>query len=194
MKGFTKCPNGHYYKEELSACPYCQAGGSQVGKTEIVAPNAKTELYSEMKEENKTRLMQQPAGPQEQSNRTVFGEEVLAEIGGKEVVQKEYRSSRKLVGWLVTYSLDKMGVDFRLYEGRNIIGRDMDCNITVPDKMISGKHAMILFKNDKYKIKDELSSHGTFVNDNDIEDEHVDLHDNDIIRLGETVFRFKSTF
>jgi pSer/pThr/pTyr-binding forkhead associated (FHA) protein len=57
---------------------------------------------------------------------------------------------------------------------------------------MSGKHATILFKNDKFKIKDELSSHGTHVNENDIEDEHIELHDNDLIQLGETVFKFKS--
>jgi pSer/pThr/pTyr-binding forkhead associated (FHA) protein len=57
---------------------------------------------------------------------------------------------------------------------------------------MSGKHATILFKNGKSKIKDELSSHGTFVNDRDIEDDTIELHDNDIIRMGETVFKFKS--
>jgi pSer/pThr/pTyr-binding forkhead associated (FHA) protein len=67
----------------------------------------------------------------------------------------------------------------------------MECNITVPDKTMSGKHATILFKNDKFKIKDELSSHGTFVNDRDIEEETVELHDNDIIRLGETILKIK---
>ena len=85
-----------------------------------------------------------------------------------------------------------MGVDFRLYEGRNVIGRDVECTITVPDKTMSGKHAIILFRDDKFKIKDELSSHGTFVNNRDIEDETVELHDNDIIRMGETDFKFKT--
>ncbi|MDR1779367.1 MAG: formylglycine-generating enzyme family protein, partial [Tannerella sp.] len=46
MKGFTKCPNGHYFKEELPYCPYCQGG------------------------------------------------EVQREIDGREVVQREYSSSR----------------------------------------------------------------------------------------------------
>jgi pSer/pThr/pTyr-binding forkhead associated (FHA) protein len=67
----------------------------------------------------------------------------------------------------------------------------MDCNITVPDKLMSGKHATILFKNGKFKIKDELSSHGTFLNERDIEDEHIELHENDFIRMGETIFKFK---
>jgi len=189
MNGFTKCTNGHYYKEELSTCPYCPNGNRSV---EVADHKKETQLYTENKDSNKTRLVISQAPSKSADNRTVFGEEVIAELeSGQKVIQKEYRSGRKLVGWIVTYSFDKMGVDFHLYEGRNVIGRDMECNITIPDKTISGKHATILFKNDKFKIKDELSSHGTFVNDRDIEDETIELHDNDIIRLGETVLKFK---
>ena len=188
MKGFTKCANGHYYKEELASCPYCQSGNKP---TELIDHKGKTQLHTEIKEENKTRIVIPKITPEQSNNRTVFGKEVVDEIEGKKVVKTDYRNERKLVGWIVTYSFNEMGADFRLYEGRNIIGRDFDCNITVPDKMMSGKHATILFKNDKFKIKDELSSHGTWVNDSDIEDEHIELHDNDLIRIGETVFKFK---
>jgi hypothetical protein len=194
MKGFTKCPNGHYYKEELAACPYCRSEGGKT--TELISSRTQTETLAgnRGRDDNKTRIMGNAAvSVAQMSNRTVFGEETVAEIGGKEIVRKEYRDSRKLVGWLVTYSFDRMGADFRLYEGRNVIGHDMDCNITVPDRMVSGKHATILFKNDRYKIKDELSSHGTYVNERDIEDEHVELFDNDSVRLGETVFKFRTS-
>jgi hypothetical protein len=179
MKGFTKCENGHYYKEELASCPYCRGGQRP---TEASNPKGETQLYTEQKDGNKTRIVL-PKTPEQQSNRTVFGDKVK---GG-------YRSSRKLVGWLVSYSFDPLGADFRLYEGRNEIGRDAACNITVPDKTMSGRHATILFKNDKFKIKDELSSHGTLVNDADIEDDTVELHDGDVIKMGETVFKFKTT-
>jgi hypothetical protein len=192
MNGFTKCVNGHYYKEELLSCPYCHTGNKPV---ENVDPKGKTQHYTENKEENeKTRIVFSPPSSAQSNNLTVFGEEIIAEIEGKEVVKREYRTSRKLVGWLVSYSFDKMGVDFRLYEGRNVIGRDVECNITVPDKTMSAKHATILFKNEKYKIKDELSSQGTLVNEKDIEDETIELHDNDWIRMGETVFKFKTAF
>jgi hypothetical protein len=191
MKGFTKCANGHYYKEELSSCPYCRTGNNP---TEIIDPQWKTQIDTKGKEDNKTRLVIPEIFSEQSNGRTVFGKEVIDEIEGKKVVATTYRNERKLVGWLVTYSFNEMGADFRLYEGRNVIGRNQDCNITVPDKTMSGEHATILFKNDKYKIKDELSSHGTWVNNRDIEDEHVELHDNDLIRMGETVFKFKTAF
>jgi hypothetical protein len=195
MKGFTKCDNGHFYSEELKRCPYC-SGGNVAAVKDAVSGDAPTQIVTPKTDDGTTKIvgdiLRPPAGMQS-SPLTVFGDEVLKEIGGKEVSQIETRTSRKLVGWLVSYSFDSMGMDFRLYEGRNVIGRDTDCNITVHDPMMSGRHAVILFKNGRYKIKDELSSHGTWVNGSDVEDEHLELHDGDSIRMGETVFKFKSS-
>ena len=136
------------------------------------------------------------AGAPAMPNKTVFGgdfdETKSDSLGGG--VAGGYRNARKLVGWLVSYTLDEMGVDFKLYEGRNIIGRDMDCNITVSDQMVSGKHAVILFRAGKYSITDQQSSHGTFVNGDDIELEPRYIKDNDEIRIGETLFLFRTAF
>ncbi len=130
-------------------------------------------------------------------NRTVFGNESEeTNLGGASAGETapRYRSTRKLVGWLVSYTLDAMGVDFKVYEGRNIIGRDMDCNITVNDQMVSGKHAVLLYRAGKYSITDQQSSHGTFVNGEDIELEPRYIKDNDEIRIGETIFKFRTSF
>lgn len=132
------------------------------------------------------------------SSHTVFGnddelENVSTPNGGMRT-QRVYREVRKLVGWLVSYTLDPMGVDFKLYEGRNIIGRDMDCNITVNDNMVSSKHAVLLFRAGKYSVTDSQSSHGTFVNDVDIELEPYYLQDGDVIKVGQTVFKFRTSF
>lgn len=137
-----------------------------------------------------------PATPP-RHNQTVFGNDTEeTNLGGASAGEtgSRYRSTRKLVGWLVSYTLDAMGVDFKLYEGRNIIGRDMDCNITVNDQMVSGKHAVILFRAGKYSITDQQSSHGTFVNGEDIELEPRYIKDNDEIRMGETIFKFRTSF
>jgi hypothetical protein len=193
MKGFTKCNNGHYYKEELERCPYCN-GGTAVTEVNSSSENAPTQIDMQPVDDNKTKpvggftLSSVPSG-----TKTIFGDEVLKEIGGKMVAEKEYRNSRKLVGWLVSYSFDNMGTDFRLYEGRNIIGRDVDCNITVHDQMMSGKHAVILFRNGRYIIQDQMSTHGTWINSKDIENEQEEVHDGDLIHMGETVFKFRSS-
>lgn len=100
---------------------------------------------------------------------------------------------RKMVGWLISYTLDPNGVDFKLYEGRNIIGRDMGCNITINDSGVSEKHAVLLFRSGKYSITDQQTSNGTFVNDRDIELEPCYLQDGDVIKIGRTILKFRSS-
>ena len=210
MKGFKKCPNGHWYKEELTTCPYCPGGSASAGNESTPMSgggnNNKTEAFDNnmlnmtQAGGNKTTIVSEPAPAHKSpiystpfsnpANRTVFGDEIEDGKGAGEI---EYRASRRLVGWLVTYSLDPLGVDFKIYEGKNLIGRDINSNITINDKMVSGKHATLLFRADKYRIKDELSSHGTFVNGEDIDDENFELQDGDIIKIGETVLKFKSS-
>lgn len=223
MQGFKKCSKGHYYQENLAQCPYCVSTVSSINgenstmisnetKTQVYGginntpiETGKTEIYGGTNntptvQDDKTDIINQNAvndikRTQYKSDRTVFGDEVeeCLSNGSQNVKISNYRNIRKLVGWLVSYSFDKMGVDYKLYEGKNVIGRDIECNITINDKMMSGKHATILFRADKYRIKDEMSSHGTFVNSIDIEDEHFELHDGDNIRMGETIFKFRSS-
>lgn len=100
-------------------------------------------------------------------------------------------NGRKLVGFLVTYNRYPLGKYFPLYEGKNFIGRDTSCEITIPDdSQISGRHMMILYRNidNKFKYRDEQSSNGTFIN-KELSDDG-ELENYDIIRLGNTVFIF----
>ena len=207
MKGFVKCPNGHYYKEGLTSCPYCN-NERDIDNCTTTVPGVEHESDTQ-DSDNKTMFirdkqsvgMREPKAPaiinkpSIKQEKTVFGEEFEEETEtGALVTKHEYRGGRRLVGWLVTYSFNNLGVDFKLYEGRNVIGRDHDCNITIAEDMtVTGKHAILLFKNGKYKIKDELSTHGTIVNDVDIEEETKEIFDGDIIKLGETVLKFKSS-
>lgn len=198
---FKQCLNGHYYQG--TTCPYCKASSSSTGnntslKTEVFVGDGGTRTT--VTDEQETVVNNVGNGKARNgtlpTNRTVFGNDPEIEVTstGQQVEKKVYRNSRKLVGWLVTYSLDAMGVDYKLYEGRNSIGRDVDCNITVNDGMISGKHAVLLFRADKYSLTDSQSSHGTFVNDEDIDLEPRYLKDGDIICIGETVFKFRTSF
>lgn len=211
---FKQCPNGHYYQGD--SCPYCK-NGNNAGqhntslKTEMYAnagmnggaeTSAKTVAFdnSNGNSGNSETIV---AGAQQQSssnnygNRTVFGDETETYTqNGTKVDGKIYRNTRKLVGWLVTYSHDAMGCDYKIFEGRNNIGRDMDCNITINDQMMSGKHAVLLFRvvngKNKYSLKDNQSSHGTFINGEDIELDARYLEDGDVITMGETKLLFRT--
>lgn len=210
MQEFKQCPNGHFYRG--ASCPYCKTGnqGSHStslrteafinggddretvkGYSDSESPTLKTDII-----DGGDTLVPEKASNNPHFSRTVFGE-TDTDIEDLPAAAKSShtgpRFARKLVGWLVTYSLDELGVDYKLYEGRNIIGRDMDCNITVNDGRMSGKHAVLLFRANKYSLTDSQSSHGTFVNEEDIELEPHYLKDGDIIRMGKTVFKFRTS-
>jgi hypothetical protein len=99
--------------------------------------------------------------------------------------------ARRLVGLLVTYSLNPLGEYFPVYEGKNSVGRDGSANIRLNgDALVSGKHLTVLYRavDKKFKFKDEQSSNGTFVNEK-LTDEG-ELASGDIIRIGDTKLLF----
>jgi pSer/pThr/pTyr-binding forkhead associated (FHA) protein len=111
-------------------------------------------------------------------------------IAPTEPAQKLQVVNRKLVGWLVSFTMDPNGKDFRLYEGRNTIGSDPSNDIVVTgDPAVSSKHLTILYRMGKFKCKDEFSTNGTYVNE--VFFEEGDLTDGAIIRIGQTVFTFR---
>lgn len=104
---------------------------------------------------------------------------------------KTGESGRKLVGFLVTYNRTPLGKAYNIYEGRNYIGRDTSCDISIPDdNQMSGKHLLIryLSGNNKFSFKDEMSSNGTYINKELIDE--GELQNYDIIRVGSTLFIF----
>ena len=87
-----------------------------------------------------------------------------------------------------------MGIDYRVYEGNNTIGRKADNDITVAsDSSISSRHATLLFKKGRFFVRDEMAANGTFINNEELEiGQPYELKDGDELKLGNTVFKFKS--
>ncbi len=104
--------------------------------------------------------------------------------------QRQVPQNRKLVGWLVSFTLHPNGVDFRLYEGRNTIGSRPDCDIVLQDAQVSGHHLTILYRAGKYRFKDELSTNGTFVNGEMVDE--GELQDGDILKIGTVEMKFRT--
>ncbi len=157
-----------------------------------ITSNDKTKIFGgEKTVEDKPIINKMKENSPRDWNKTYIGGDLGDEDENAEV--EAPRLKRMLVGWVVSFTIDKMGADFRLYEGKNIIGSAPDCEITVTgDKVVSSKHATILFRNNKFRIKDEFSTNGTYVNDKDIEDETVLLMDGDTIKIGATIFKFRT--
>lgn len=55
------------------------------------------------------------------------------------------------------------GREFPLHEGRNVIGRDADNDVSVDDGTVSRKHAVITIGPDGTTVEDLASKNGTFV-------------------------------
>lgn len=97
----------------------------------------------------------------------------------------------RLVGWLVSFSQQAEGKDYRLHAGRNVIGANPSCDIVIDDAAVSGVHASIVFRNGHCYLKDELSSNGTFLNSVEVM-EPEQLQSYDQIRVGNVLLTFIS--
>lgn len=211
MNGFNKCDNGHFFKDSLSHCPYCtdatstiSSGNGQpidLNKTIVGTGNTpqteiKTEHYGDS---DKTKVFGGNAAQipsQQDLNKTFIGGVVhSSEDKGNPIASPNTpRASRKIVAWIISYTLDEMGVDYRIYEGNNTIGREpVNSIIIAKDQTVSGKHANILNKGGKFWIRDEMAANGTFLNEEELEPSKAyELNDNDVIKIANTVFKFKT--
>jgi hypothetical protein len=121
-----------------------------------------------------------PPAPPEVDRRTI----IMAEQSSFE------RSTKgKIVGWLISYSRNPDGEDFRIYEGYNRLGANPVCDIVIEDETVSGSHAIIVFRDGRCLIKDDLSRNGTFVNGREITEAHQ-LQNYDQIRVGNSYLTF----
>lgn len=178
-------------------------GGNDAG----VADNAKTEVFgsqNSVDESDKTKVFGSDKAsssvgqPKRDFNRTYIAgsdDQEVNDTGSVSSIESSPRSSRRIVGWILSYTLDPMGVDYRIYEGNNSIGREPGNSITITkDSTISAKHATILYKKGKFYIKDEMAANGTYLNDEEMEIEKAySLKDGDVIRVAKTTFIFKSS-
>ena len=202
------CPNGHNYESRYDSCPHCPKSPSseetvldgfqrpsprKFDETEV--DDGKVKLNPAANKAGKP-VSSQPAID---SDRTMIFSDVEKQpadkddnppsASGQGQAIPQY-APRKLVGWLVTFDIDPIGIDYKLTAGRQRIGRDPRCEIVINDPAISSEHAVILYRDGQVIIEDKLSANGTFVNDEMIEDKKK-LYDNDIIRLGTLQFKLK---
>lgn len=98
-------------------------------------------------------------------------------------------SKGKLIGWLVSYTRNSDGEDFKLRAGYNRIGANPACDIVIEDETVSGSHAILVYRDGRCLIKDDLSRNGTFVNGKEITEAHP-LQSYDQIRIGNTTLTF----
>jgi hypothetical protein len=97
----------------------------------------------------------------------------------------------RIMGWLVSYTRNPDGEDFRIYAGYNRIGANPICDIVLQDETVSGSHAILVCREGRCLIKDDLSRNGTYVNGREIT-EAYQLQNYDQVRVGNTVMTYIS--
>jgi hypothetical protein len=98
-------------------------------------------------------------------------------------------STMQLLGWIVPLQGSQRGELFTLSPS-SWIGTDPSCTVVLHDKFMSGKHAEIKAEGGVWVLKDGGSTNGTYVNDKRV-DKH-ELVDNDFIKFGGSLVKFKS--
>lgn len=97
--------------------------------------------------------------------------------------------SLQLLGWIVPLQGVQRGELFTL-SPNTTVGTDPKCTLVLNDKFMSSKHAEIKAENGVWVLRDSGSTNGTYVNNRRV-DRH-ELVDNDFIKFGSALLKFKS--
>ena len=161
------CPHcGATLPDGSASCRSCGAKleTEEMGKTQIVVENLESAGKTSVIAENmdKTQL---------------FSE-------GLESVAAFY-------GWLVIVEGPDQWKEFHLPDGMDqlLIGRGEASDLRLNDEGLARIHASLRKKEDKFFLADLDTESGTRVNGNPVE--RVELHDGDLIQIGNTSIKFK---
>jgi hypothetical protein len=95
-----------------------------------------------------------------------------------------------LLGWLVPIKGAQRGELFTL-KPQTMIGTDpSQCDVVLTDSYMSSKHATIKAQGGVFILEDLGSTNGTYVNDKKVKTH--ELVDNDFVKFGQTLVKFKS--
>lgn len=176
-----KCPNGHQYDSSIYGdnCPFCPSHthvNEDAYKTRATVGGFDSPTSA-------------PTAPFVSEDNGGGAHTVIRTIGSG---APDPDGGRKLVGLLVSYSQKETGEVFKIYEGRNVIGRAKTSDICFnSDDKMSSSHLLILYREAEgiFWAADQNSSNGTYVN-GVFASERVKLQTNDIIVIGATKLVF----
>ena len=91
---------------------------------------------------------------------------------------------------LVAITGDFEGAVFPLPEGETWIGRDITNQVRLNDPLVSRRHCVVIRHGTEFVLRDQVSSNGTFVNDQMIREREWPLCEGDRIRIGDARLLF----
>ena len=115
-----------------------------------------------------------------------MGQKTVTAVTAISKIQK--RAFARSSALVVIYG-EELGRKFDLEEGRLSIGRSSKSDIQIDHDSVSRQHVRITVIEGQAQIEDVGSTNGTFLNDESL-DGKVQLRNNDLIKVGRTVFKF----
>ena len=100
------------------------------------------------------------------------------------------QDERPLSSCLVIISGANIGHQYKIKINQTMIGRSINADIQIDDDSASRDHAFIIRDGDGYRVRDNASKNGCFVNDAKVDDARI--KDGDLLRIGKTIFKFMS--
>jgi len=162
-----RCPAGHPLALDWTDCPYCKA---------------------ERTSGDATQLRKAPATDEQ------------PDIAATRIRGETEMAGRPLIGVVFTFTWTRTGQLFPLYAGKNYAGTAPTTRegtrtdiLLTEDTTLSGTHFLILYQHNtgQYRVADQNSTNGTFVNGEPVDPNGIELPDDAQILAGNTLFIFK---
>lgn len=189
QEGAHKCAAGHVLDPTWGDfCPFCDAEKrGQEKSPPLVAAVPPVQAMSENHGSRRTRVG---------DSAPVSGRMTKVDDGTSPTAQPP--DTRRICGVLMTYTWSPSGDMFPVREGKNRIGAGAvsdeghrDCEVLVrADPTMSAEHALILCRHGRYELVDLNSSNGTFLNDEMVSTQAMQIEMGAKIKAGNTVFEF----
>jgi Nif-specific regulatory protein len=94
-------------------------------------------------------------------------------------------------GYLTMIEGPRIGQRYTLERGENRIGRGLECQVVLTDPLTSRVHALVVYEDDAWWVRDAGSRNGTFVNGQKVDEAR--LIDGCRVKVGSTEFAFHLT-
>ena len=115
-----------------------------------------------------------------------MGHKTITAVTAISKIQK--RAFARSSALVVIYG-EELGRKYDLEDGKTIIGRSSKSDIQIDHDSVSRQHVKVTVEEGRVSIEDVGSTNGTFLNDASL-DGKVGLRNNDLIKVGRTVFKF----
>jgi len=194
MADYISCASGHYFNKDMYAeCPFCKGPGGQVPPP--IVPPVRPEDEGKTKVETPSEPANKKGGTQVEVTSEADRTRIVRPSGEKTGSEDaEQNQERRIVGWLVTFDDVPSGVDHRIREGQNPVGRNADCKVRVSDDPeMSARHGMLLFREGGLWFQDEMASNATIIDGKAVgPGQTVEVKDGAHLKMGSYTYLYRA--